>query len=137
MRTTLHQISPRRTLASKTALHISLMAATLILPFITCAGQPPTKAHPRYKLIDLGTFGGPSSGIVSFGLQLINNQGTAIGAADTPIADPFDPNCFNVSCFVQHAFQWKNGVLTDLGALPGGGSSAASWINERGQIVGV
>src|SRR5262245_9291991 len=122
MRTRLHQISPRRTLASKTALQLSLFAATLVLPFITCAGQPPTKSHPRYKLIDLGTFGGPLS-TFEFSARVINNQGTAVGAADTAIPDPFAPNCFSPNCVVQHAFQWRDGVLTDLGALAEGVSS--------------
>jgi probable HAF family extracellular repeat protein len=116
---------------------LALIVSSLALPLATHADQQQKNEHSRYKLIDLGTFGGPSSGIISFNEQMINNQGTAIGVADTPVPDPFDPNCFAASCFVQHAFQWKHGVLTDLGALPGGSSSAATWINERGQIVGV
>jgi probable HAF family extracellular repeat protein len=38
--------------------------------------------------------------------------------------------------YIQHVFQWKEGNVTDLGALPGGGSSCTQWINERGWIVG-
>src|SRR4029077_2170102 len=38
--------------------------------------------------------------------------------------------------FIQHAFRWQKGVLTDLGTLPDGGSSFASAINEGGQTVG-
>ena len=38
---------------------------------------------------------------------------------------------------VQHAFKWQNGVLSDLGTLPGGSSSFALWINNGGQTVGV
>src|SRR5262245_35130130 len=136
MRNTFHQITRRRTLASKTALHISLMTATLVLPFITCAGQPPTKAHPRYKFIDLGTFGGPSSTLEG-SARVINNQGTAVGAADTPVPDPFAPNCFSPSCFVQHAFQWRDGVLTDLGALAEGVSSYTVSVNGIGDVSGL
>jgi probable HAF family extracellular repeat protein len=36
---------------------------------------------------------------------------------------------------IQHAFLWQNGKMTDLGTL-GRGSSWASAINQRGQIVG-
>src|SRR5438093_2733575 len=38
---------------------------------------------------------------------------------------------------VQHAFKWQNGVLSDVGTLPGGSSSFALWINNGGQTVGV
>jgi hypothetical protein len=41
-----------------------------------------------------------------------------VGGADTSIPDPYFPNCL-IDCFVTHAFDWHNGVLTDLGALPG------------------
>jgi probable HAF family extracellular repeat protein len=36
----------------------------------------------------------------------------------------------------QHAFLWKDGVMIDLGALPGLPDSRAHAINERGQVVG-
>jgi probable HAF family extracellular repeat protein len=39
-------------------------------------------------------------------------------------------------CFVTHAFQFRNGIKTDLGMLPGGASSAAFWINAKGWITG-
>src|SRR5258705_7774153 len=111
-------------------LKLALMVSVLALQWTTQAGQ-----HSRYKLIDLGTFGGPSSGFSDLA-KTINNRGTAAGAADTPVPDPFAPNCFGPSCFVQHAFQWRHGVLTDLGALAEGASSFALYINEHGDIAG-
>lgn len=51
--------------------------------------------------------------------------------------DPFPGFCFNEDCFVSHTFEWKNGVKTDLGALPGGASSASNWITPNGLIVGL
>lgn len=36
----------------------------------------------------------------------------------------------------QHATLWRNGVITDLGALSSDGMSGALGINARGQIVG-
>jgi hypothetical protein len=59
--------------------------------------------HHRYKLIDMGTFGGPSSylatsnGVTSPGAvnQVLNNQGTVVGWGDTSTLDPYAPNCFN------------------------------------------
>src|SRR5205085_2128694 len=69
--------------------------------------------------------------------KIINSQGAVVGGADTANPDPFAPNCIAPSCFVQHAFKWQNGVLSDLGTLPGGSSSFALWINNGGQTVGV
>lgn len=57
--------------------------------------------------------------------------------ASTPASDPFYPNCF-VDCFVDHAFKYEDGVLTDLGSLGASSNSAiAHSSNQRGWIVGV
>ena len=109
---------------------LPLIISALALPLTTHAGQ-----HPRYKLVDLGTFGGPSSSFTQLA-KIINNQGAVVGGADTANPDPFTPNCLAPSCFVQHAFKWQNGVLSDLGTLPGGSGSSAFWINNGGQTVG-
>jgi probable HAF family extracellular repeat protein len=93
------------------------------------------KEHTHYKLIDLGTFGGPNSGF-NGGSVVVNNEGTVAGVADTAAPDPFNPICFNFDCFVQHAFRWHNGVLTDLGPLPSGLSSYTNAINSHGLVVG-
>jgi probable HAF family extracellular repeat protein len=39
-------------------------------------------------------------------------------------------------CNVNQAFQWRDGTLTDLGALPGGYNSYSQAINARGTVVG-
>src|SRR6266699_2871812 len=110
---------------------LPLIISALTLPLRTHAGE-----HPRYKLVDLGTFGGPSSSFTQLA-KIINSQGAVVGGADTANPDPFAPNCVSPSCFVQHAFKWQNGVLSDLGTLPGGSSSYVLWINNGGQTVGV
>ena len=109
--------------------------------------------HHHYKLIDIGTFGGPSSffddlhltdnygfNTVFYGFsQVLNSEGTLVGLADTATPDPSSANpmfCYVPDCFVTHAYQWQNGGKTDLGALPGGASSAAFWINSNGLIAG-
>lgn len=93
--------------------------------------------HHHYKLIEMGTFGGPNSYNESIPPEnIINLRGAAAGYADTSVPDPFAPNCFNPDCFVSHASMWERGTLTDLGALPGGYSSFTSSINSRGDIVG-
>jgi probable HAF family extracellular repeat protein len=109
---------------------------TLLAPQLHLAAQEHHSANHHYKLVDLGTFGGPASYFQNGFDALLNNQGTAVGWADTSTTDPFPAFCFNPDCFVSHAFQWQNGVLTDLGALPGGVSSQAVWISANGLIAG-
>ena len=46
---------------TKAAIFGSVIVGALALPLIMQAGQPP-KEHSRYKLIDLGTFGGTCRG---------------------------------------------------------------------------
>jgi probable HAF family extracellular repeat protein len=88
----------------------------------------------RYRLIDLGTLGGPNSS--EWESPLINNQGAITGASDTADTDPNAPNCYNPDCFVNHAYIWKKGILADLGGLPSGFGSEGTWINDHGQISG-
>jgi probable HAF family extracellular repeat protein len=94
--------------------------------------------HHHYKLVEIGTLGGPTSyeDINGSGDQILNNAGIVSSEADTSIPDPNAPNCYQPDCFVSHAFRWQDGVLTDLGALPGVNSSAAGAINARGWSVG-
>jgi probable HAF family extracellular repeat protein len=92
--------------------------------------------HIRYKLVDIGTFGGPASYLTDPGnglsLLVLNNQGVLVGKAATSTPDP---NCGDPDCFLAHAFRWENGARTDLGTLSGGNYSAASGVNARGWIV--
>src|SRR5580704_98440 len=47
--------------------------------------------HHRYKLIDLGTFGGPQSwvfGAFEWPASTVNNAGTVVGGADTSNSNP-------------------------------------------------
>ena len=92
--------------------------------------------HTRYRLIDLGTFGGPASYFSNGFDGVLSDQGTAVGWADTTTPDPFPTFCFNPDCFVSHAFQWRDGVLTNLGTLPGGANSQAFWIASNGLAAG-
>ena len=99
--------------------------------------------HHHYKLVDIGSFGGPQS-YVNPGsgndtgnyAMVLNPAGAVTGSADNATADPFPNSCFNEDCFVSHTFEWKNGHKTDLDALPGGASSAGNWISANGLIAG-
>ena len=68
--------------------------------------------------LDLGTLGGPAS--TALGL---NDRGEVVGIAE-------------MANLERRAFLYHDGVMNDLGTLPGGRSSAATGINAAGQIVG-
>src|SRR5215472_8077534 len=67
--------------------------------------------YHHYKLIDLGTFGGPASYLTDPGngrsVLVINNQGMVAGRASTSTPDPNAPNCLDVDCYLAHAFRWN------------------------------
>lgn len=92
--------------------------------------------HHHYKLIDTGTLGGNISSLGFEGERDINNRGTVVSLAEAQIPDPFAPNCFFSDCFVGHAVDWRDGVLTDLGALPPVNSSGPIWISDSGLLSG-
>ncbi len=133
----------KRHLTTATIL-IALFAA-LGVPVRLVAQDPSAAAdkgaqHHRYKLIDMGTFGGQSSYVSGDGngtFRVLNNRGTLAGSADTSRPDPFPAFCFNEDCLVSHTFQWRNGVITDLGSLKDRLSSASSWVSANGLIAGV
>jgi probable HAF family extracellular repeat protein len=120
----------------KSRMRLFALSLLLIAPF-SIPPQLSAQQHTRYKLIDLGTLGGPASYFSNGFDGILNHRGTAVGWADTSTPDPDPAFCFNFDCFVSHAFRWRNGNLTDLGTLAPGWSSAAIWTNEAGQIVGI
>lgn len=113
----------------------AFLAVEIVAPL---TAQQQVAKHHRYKLTDIGTLGGPESyySAAGVGSQILNNQGTVTGYGDTSEPDPYAPNCWDIDCFLGRAFRWQNGVLTDLGTLPGGYNSAVSSINARGWIAG-
>ena len=106
-----------------------LAIAMTLLAALALPGQLAAQ-HTRYKLVDLGTLGGPNSQVNGSPPPMINNRGVVAGLADT------SESCSYLGGFVSPAFRWENGVLTDLGLLPGGCFSLPNSINSKGMIVG-
>lgn len=110
----------------------------LALPAFVAAQEHATH-HPRYRLVDLGTLGGP----ISYGSadgpwgRILNNAGVVSSYADTTQPDPGAPNfCWDADCLVAHAYRWRHGVLEDLGSLAPDASSLVAHINDRGWGIG-
>ena len=124
-----------------TSIISTILFASLAVPIRLAAQERQNKQQPHYKLIDLGTLGGPNSGVPTVfyeingtaGARAISNQGTVAGTADTSTVDPI---CYLDDCFYPGAFQWQNGVLNNLGTLPGGRGSVVDWISGNGFITG-
>ena len=101
--------------------------------------QEHKKEYPHYKLVDIGTFGGPNDIVNGPNVPILSRNGTYAGEAELSIPDPYAPNyCADPDCLVQHAQKWSHGMITDLGTLPGVNlSSGATWVSTNGNIGGV
>ena len=73
----------------QTRIAVNTLFALLGMPLALAAQDATTPAkqtqHHHYKLIEVGTFGGPNS-YFTFVQQTLNKHGAATGWADTPIA---------------------------------------------------
>src|SRR6202007_681477 len=99
-----------------------------LLAGLLFAGSLPAQTI-RYRLIDLGTLGGPNSA-ENIQSPILNKEGVVVGFSDTSIP------CAIPACFFFHAFRWHEGILSDLGTLPDGDNSVAFGINARTQTIG-
>src|SRR5437870_2497923 len=129
-----------------------LATATTLLALLALPVQLAAQ-HTRYKLIDIGTFGGPASyftspgigpgsqvlsnrgmlgeGLNSVALQ-VNNGGQVVGISTINIA----PDPFGFAGGSIHPFLWQNGVMQDLGTLGGPDAFAFPGCgNERNNLV--
>jgi probable HAF family extracellular repeat protein len=111
---------------------LTLCSASLHLAIAQESQGLPSKHG--YRVVDTGTLGGPNSFLGFEGSRNINNNGTLAAGMDTsaPATPPF---CLN-DCFVGHATQWRNGVLSDLGTIANG-NGGTSWISDTGLIAGL
>jgi probable HAF family extracellular repeat protein len=103
-----------------------------VIGSMTLADEDPNHVRPFLwdgeTLLNLGTLGG------HFGeANWLNDAGEVVGHAASP-------NLCRGGGRIDHAFLWRNGVMKDLGIVPGidplQGASGATGINSKTQIVG-
>ena len=116
---------------------------TVLATSTSLAAQEEHPKHHHYKLIDLGTLGGPQSAeatenqtFTAPATRMINTRGMVTGAAQLNVPDPYSPYCLISGCMLVHSFLWRDGEITDLGALPGVNDTFPNWVNDRGEVVG-
>ncbi len=116
------------------------MKPSLGIFFALLIGSVSNHAAPKYKVIDLGSLGGPRfyesfSGVIG---KLINNNGLVAAGLDT--SEP-DPLCVDGQpCLASHGFLWNNGMLSDLGLLAPGQQANFSQsfsMNEQNNCAGI
>jgi probable HAF family extracellular repeat protein len=94
----------------------SRILCLMLIAGLTCQSLSlAAKDLSTYAITDIGTLGGVLSEANG-----INNRGEVVGSSSTVTST--------------HAFLYSSGQLRDLGTL--GGSSQATGISDRGQIVG-
>lgn len=89
----------------------------------SAAAPTPTTTY-RYRAVDLGTLGGPASGGCIPDCRYLNNQGTAVFNADTPV-----PN-------VIFGVEWRNGRFNTLNPLAGGTYDFPAWASDSNLVAG-
>ena len=118
----------------------TLFATGIVLLAVLATPCSLAAQQTRYKLVVVGTFGGPQSNLFFGDASALSNRGVVVGQADTAIPDPnfgnFNPYV-GQNPFLQHAFKWEKSTLTDLDALPGPNTSQVGWITESGLASGL
>jgi probable HAF family extracellular repeat protein len=123
--------------------HVFIVTILTVLATSTSLAAEEHPKHHHYKLIDLGTLGGPQSAeaaenqtFTAPATRMINTREMVTGAAELNVPDPYSPFCLISDCMLVHSFLWRDGKMTDLGALPGVNDTFPNWVNDRGEVVG-
>jgi len=107
----------------------------------TIASNAKGTRNVRYRLVDVGTLGGPNGGVPEAFLAVdgvtavpsVSAQGAAIANDDTSVADPLQ---FFDDGFFPNAIVYRDGNLTRLPALPGSLTSSANSLSKNGTVAG-
>lgn len=94
----------------------------------------------RYRIVDLGTLGGPNSS-QTYPARMVSNRGDVIAFSETTNSSPFGLDGITTGGPVVHAVRWSNGRVTDLGAPAGidakTSAGVPTWIDDSGLIAGL
>jgi len=104
-------------LLSRRLILTSLLVCVPMLGASTAGARE--NAPSRYRVTDLGTLGGAESEAWA-----LNERGDVAGWAQNAAGG-------------RRAFLFRDGKMSDLGVLPGHGSSEAYGVNDQGQVAGV
>ncbi len=117
---------------------IALFAGLTAITITTAQEAKPKAKHHRYKVVDVGTFGGPNADtlVPPPAAQILTNSGLFVGTAETKLADPFAPNCVDADCLVQSGLLNVAGVSVNIGTLRRGYSGGPISVNDFGVSVG-
>ena len=116
-----------------------LVIAALSVPIRLASQNSQTTNFLHYKVIDMGTFGGPNSSSPSLNALGVTAGWSATTIPQVPTSNPLV--CGGVDHIVQSgvtvAFEWQNGILTNLGALPGPRNCSEPFsVNDFGVVAG-
>jgi probable HAF family extracellular repeat protein len=120
-------------------LALSVFVTSVLFSICVEAQNPASTTAIRYRVIDLGTLGGPVSygSLNGDGSGQLNDAGEVSFYADPPTPDPNASFfCYDLDCFQAHATLWKHGSINDLGALGEDSNSASQSVNSRGWVTG-
>ena len=117
---------------------IALFAGLMAITITTAQEAKPKAKHHRYRVVDVGTFGGPNADtlVPPPAAQILTNSGLFVGTAETKLADPFAPNCVDSDCLVQSGLLNVAGVSINIGTLRHGYSGGPISVNNFGVSVG-
>jgi hypothetical protein len=125
-------------------IRLAFVTGVLVLAALAIPVQLAAQQHHHYKLIDMGTLGGPASSI-NFPLfqGTLNNRSMTVSWSATSV--PALPASSFLICggldavvpFITHSFEW-NGAFKDLGALPPSATNCSEpfYMNSKGEVVG-
>jgi probable HAF family extracellular repeat protein len=120
--------------------HLSLIVVVTFLGSTLYTQESSTihANHSRYKVVDVGTFGGPDADVLvpPPAAQILTNFGIFVGAAETKLPDLFAPNCFKTDCLVEEGLLHFAGSSIDIGSLKHGYSAIPTAVNDFGEAVG-
>jgi len=127
---------------SCSAFFVTLIIAAVFAASGQGPGQPADSGkaskHDRYRVVDVGTFGGPNADVLvpPPAAQILTNSGIFVGGAETLLPDAFRPNCFKDDCLVQDGLLNFASFSINIGTLRAGYSAVPIAVNDFGVAVG-